>query len=88
MVKPIYLFGGGGFVMGSMGVLFAMMTLYKKLYLGIYVKDQPLFQISIFFLLVGFQLILLGLLAEVLIRIYFDSEEHTPYYVAERVGWN
>lgn len=88
MAKPIYLFGGGGIVMGALGALFAGVTLYKKLALGIYVKDQPLFQVSIFFALIGFQLILLGLLAEILIRVYFDIKDKPSYFVQDTVGFD
>lgn len=87
MTKPIYLFGGGGAVMGAFGAVMAAITLYKKFYLGIFVKDQPLFQISIFFALVGFQLILLGLLAEILIRVYYDIKDKPPYFIRERAGF-
>ncbi len=88
LAKPIYLFGGGGVVMGSLGALMAAVTLYKKFYLGIFVKDQPLFQISIFFALVGFQLILLGLLAEILVRVYFDIKDKPTYFVRETAGFD
>ncbi len=84
--KPIYLFGGGGVGMGLLGVAFAAYTLYKKVCLGIFVKDQPLFQVSIFCLLIGFQMVLLGLLAEILVRIYYDLKDMRPYFVRETVG--
>ncbi len=85
--KPIYLFGGGGVGMGLLGVAFAAYTLYKKFYLGIFVKDQPLFQVSIFCLLIGFQMVLLGLLAEILVRIYYDLKDMRPYFVRETAGF-
>lgn len=85
--KPNYLFGGGGVLMLAAGALLAAVTLYKKLWLGIFVKDQPLFQVSIFFLLVGFQLLLLGLLAEILIRIYYEVRDKRPYFVRDRLGF-
>lgn len=88
LAKPIYLFGGGGIVMGLIGGLLGGVTLYKKFYLGIFVKDQPLFQISIFFCLVGFQLIMLGLLAEILVRIYFDIKDKPSYFVRETAGFD
>lgn len=84
--KPIYLFGGGGVGMGLLGVLFGAYTLYKKFYLGVFVKDQPLFQVSIFCLLIGFQMVLLGLLAEILVRIYYDLKDMRPYFVRETAG--
>ncbi len=88
MAKPIYLFGGGGFAMVLLGCFLASVTLYKKFYLHIFVKDQPLFQVSIFFAAIGFQLILLGLLAEILIRVYFDIKDKPSYFVRDTVGFN
>ncbi|HVA66973.1 MAG TPA: glycosyltransferase family 2 protein [Elusimicrobiota bacterium] len=87
LAKPIYLFGGGGVIMGLIGAVLAAVTLYKKLALGVFVKDQPLFMVSIFFAIVGFQLILLGLLAEILIRIYFDIKGKPAYFVRETLGF-
>jgi len=84
LTKPIYLFGGGGVTMGLLGGLFALWTLYRKIFDGIYVKDQPLFLVSIFFCLVGVQLVMLGLLGEVLSRVYFAAS-HTPPYVVREV---
>ena len=86
--KPIYLFGGGGVGMGLLGVAFMLDTLYKKFYLGIFVKDQPLFQVAIFCLLIGFQMVLIGLLAEILVRIYFDLKDVRPYFVRETAGFD
>jgi glycosyltransferase involved in cell wall biosynthesis len=88
LAKPIYLFGGGGVVMGLLGALMAAVTLYKKFYLGIFVKDQPLFQISIFFAAIGFQLVLLGLLAEILVRVYFDIKDKPTYFVRDTAGFD
>jgi len=87
LAKPIYLFGGGGVLLGLTGAVLAAVTLYKKLALGIFVKDQPLFMVSIFFAIVGFQLILMGLLAEILIRIYFDIKGKPAYFVRETSGF-
>lgn len=84
--KPIYLFGGGGLLMGALGACAAAWTLYKKFHLGIFVKDQPLFQVSIFSALVGVQLLLMGLMAEILIRIYYDTGRRTSYFVRERLN--
>jgi glycosyltransferase involved in cell wall biosynthesis len=88
MAKPIYFFGGSGVLFGAVGFLMAAFTLFKKLHYGTFVKDQPLFQVSIFFALVGFQLIVLGLLAEILIRIYFDIKDKPSYFIRETAGFH
>ncbi len=81
--KPIYFFGGAGLALGLVGSFLAAVTLYKKYVLHIFVKDQPLFLVSIFLALVGVQLVLLGLLAEVLVRVYYDIKDKRPYVVRE-----
>jgi len=86
ITKPSYVFGGGGIGMFLLGAALAGVTLYKKLALGVFVKDQPLFLVSIFFCLIGVQLFVMGLLAEILIRIYYESRGGAPYFVRERVN--
>jgi glycosyltransferase involved in cell wall biosynthesis len=88
MAKPIYLFGGSGLLMGGLGVVMAAYTLYHKFVHHVFVKDQPLFQVSIFFALAGLQLLLLGLVAEILIRVYFDIKDKPPYFIRETVGFH
>ena len=87
LTKPNYLFGGGGAVMLTIGFLLGGFTLYKKFMLGVFVKDQPLFQVSIFFALIGLQLFLLGLLAEILIRIYYEIRGKKNYFVRRTVNF-
>ncbi|MBI5622647.1 MAG: glycosyltransferase family 2 protein [Elusimicrobia bacterium] len=85
MAKPIYLFGGWGLAMGLLGGVLASFTLYQRFCHHIYVKDQPLFQVSIFLVTVGFQMILMGLLAEILIRVYFDIKDKKAYFIRDLI---
>lgn len=87
MGKPIYLFGGGGLLSCLLGALAASYTLHHKFSHGVFIKDQPLFQVSIFLFIVGFQLVLLGLLAEILVRVYFDIKDKPTYFVRETAGF-
>ncbi|MDA8132753.1 MAG: glycosyltransferase family 2 protein [Elusimicrobia bacterium] len=86
ITKPIYLFGGISMALLASSALMAAYTLYNKFWNAIYVKDQPLFLLSIFFALVGVQFAVLGLIAEVLIRTYHSSSRKPPYAVAEKAG--
>jgi len=86
ITKPIYLFGGLSFALLASSGAMAGYTLYNKLYNGVFVKDQPLFLLAIFFALVAVQFAALGLLAEVLIRTYHSSSRRPPYTVAEEAG--
>jgi hypothetical protein len=54
-------------------------TAYKRFFEHIFVKDQPLFLVGIFFWLVAVQLIMLGLVAELVIRVYHEARGEKPY---------
>ncbi len=86
ITKPIYFFGGLSFALLAASGVMAVYTLYNKFFNGIFVKDQPLFLLAIFFALVAVQFAALGLLAEVLIRTYHSSSRKPPYSVADEAG--
>lgn len=86
ITKPIYLFGGLSFTLLAASALMAGYTLYNKFFNNVFVKDQPLFLVAIFFALVAIQFAVLGLIAEVLIRTYHSSGRKPPYSVAEEAG--
>lgn len=81
--KPSYIFGGvGGFLFAS-SFLISLYVLYQKYFLQVWVHKNPLFMIAIFFSLVGVQFIGLGLIAELMVRTYFEASEQTPYWIEE-----
>jgi hypothetical protein len=84
--KPMYLFGGTGLVACSAGFFFAAWTLIDKFVNDIKAHRNPLLLLAVFLFLLGVQFILMGLVAEILIRIYFESQNKTPYIV--RRTWN
>ncbi len=81
--KPIYIFGGFG-----LAALFAsFVALAAAVYLKLaHLKDfveTPLLLFAGISALVGFQALLVGLLAEVLIRTYYESQGKRPYIVGQ-----
>jgi len=84
--KPMYLFGGMGLVACTAGSFFAAWTLIDKFVNDIKAHRNPLLLLAVFLFLLGVQFILMGLVAEILIRIYFESQNKTPYIV--RRTWN
>mgnify|MGYP005845985129 FL=1 len=83
LTKPIYAFGGSGFGLIFISFLIALFTLYQKFHDNVYVHRNPLFVVAVFFALAGLQLIMIGLLGEVLTRIYFQSSKRKPYSIKE-----
>lgn len=86
ITKPIYLFGGLSLALLASSGLMAAWTLYNKFFNGIFVKDQPLFLVAIFFALVAVQFAFMGLMAEVLIRTYHRANRQPPYAIAEKLN--
>ena len=63
-----------------------MIVAYNKFVNGIYVYLQPLFLVAIFLILVGLQFILMGLLAELIIRTYHETRKKSPYLIKEKIN--
>jgi len=78
--KPMHLFGSIGFVLFFLGVLINTYLLIYKLF-GHNIGGKPLLILGLIFLLGGVQLITLGILAEVNVRTYFESQNKKTYQV-------
>jgi glycosyltransferase involved in cell wall biosynthesis len=81
--KPMYFFGGVGLTACAGGLVFALLTLFDKYYNSVKAHRNPLLLLAVFLFLLGVQFILMGLVAELIIRTYFESQGKTPYIVRE-----
>lgn len=79
--KPIYVFGGSGFLFLLGGLVSGAVLIYLKLAEGVYMITSPLLQLTALLISLGVQLILIGLLAEFLVRVYFESQNKRTYTV-------
>jgi len=84
--KPIYVFGGLGCTSIAAGGLICVVTLYDKLAHGVYVHRNPLLLIGLSMGMVGLQFVCAGILAEILIRTYFESQGKTSYRIAQIIS--
>jgi hypothetical protein len=82
--KPIYLFGGGGIGLIVASILGIVFLAIRKLVLQIDILSSPIFIISMLAAMTGFQAILMGLIAELLVRTYHESQQK-PTYTIRRV---
>jgi len=81
--KPIYIFGGLG-LLGAFGaILFGLTVLYQKLYFGTDMSGNPLLILTAVCILATIQFILMGLLAELLVRTYHESQNRPTYVIKE-----
>jgi len=83
--KPIYLFGGVG--LGLMGISFGLFLwlAIRRIVSAVSVLGSPWFQISIMMFILGFLAVLLGLIAELVMRTYYESQDKKTYAIREVV---
>ena len=86
LVKPIYLFGGFGLtaILASFGVIGWALAL--KIFYGTSLILTPLPLLAAMLFLIGCISVLMGLLAEMVMRTYFESQNRPPYIVRQRVN--
>jgi glycosyltransferase involved in cell wall biosynthesis len=86
-VKPIYVFGGFGLFAFFVSFLSVGTALYLKIFKGLSMILTPLPLLAALTFLVGFMSLLMGLLAEMLVRTYFESQNRAPYNVRELINF-
>jgi glycosyltransferase involved in cell wall biosynthesis len=83
--KPIYLFGGAGMFLMGVSILILLYAVFDRLFLtGLHLNRNPLLSLSVMLFSLGFQSILMGLIAELLARTYHESQDK-PTYTVRRV---
>jgi glycosyltransferase involved in cell wall biosynthesis len=85
--KPIYIFGGVGLSCFAFSMISLGTTIYQKYTFDIKIHRNPLFIISMVLVLVGIQLLALGLIADMLMRTYFESQNIRPYIISKKIGF-
>ena len=85
--KPIYMFGGFGMLMCSLGVLCGVETLVEKFVFDTMVHKNPVILLAIFLFLIGIQSILMGILADLQMRTFYESQGKRTYLVRQSVGF-
>jgi glycosyltransferase involved in cell wall biosynthesis len=82
--KPIQFFGPVGMLSGFLGFLILLYLSIDKLFKGHDIGGRPLLLLGALLIIVGIQLIGMGLLGEMLVRVYHESQKK-PIYVIKRV---
>lgn len=84
--KPMRLFGGMGVSLILVSVALLLYLFIRKVFFLVAVLSSPFFQISVMLLILGFQSILMGLIAEQLARTYHESQSKPTYTVRAVLG--
>ena len=84
--KPMRLFGGTGISLILISIALLLYLFVRKVLILVPVLSSPFFQISVMLLILGFQSILMGLIAELLARTYHESQSKPTYTVRAVLG--
>jgi glycosyltransferase involved in cell wall biosynthesis len=86
--KPIYVFGGMGIASIFASVLALLVLTWGKIFKGWYFIQSPLLLLAAVLMIIGVQLLLMGLLAELMMRTYHEAQHKTIYHIREMVGFS
>lgn len=84
--KPIYVFGSaGGFLILSSAVLMTYLFI-RRVFFEVAISTSPLLPLTAMFFILGFQSILMGLIAEMLVRTYHESQRKPTYTIRTKLN--
>jgi glycosyltransferase involved in cell wall biosynthesis len=85
--RPLQIFGGLGIIMMAAGFISGLYLTYVKFFLKEAIGGRPLLFFTVLAIFLGFQLITLGLIAEMLTRIYHEGLKKNVYSIREFIGF-
>ncbi|MCP4216947.1 MAG: glycosyltransferase family 2 protein [bacterium] len=86
--RPLQMFGGLGMLMMGTGFLSGLYLTYVKYFQGEAIAGRPLLFFTVLAIFLGFQSITLGLIAEMLTRIYHEGLDKNVYTVRDLIGFD
>jgi len=84
--KPIQFFGPVGVFSGFLGFLISLYLTFDKIFFGRDIGGRPLLLLGALLIIVGIQLIGMGLLGEMLVRVYHESQRKPIYVIKKIIG--
>lgn len=84
--KPIYLFGGAGLVLITFSSALLLFLGVRRILISTSVLLSPIFPLAIMLLIMGFQSVLMGLIAELLVRTYYESQRKPTYRIRKTIN--
>ncbi len=84
--RPIHLFGGSGILLSVVGSGILLWMLIEKLIFGASLSERLWPLVGIFFVLIGVQLFIYGLLADIIVRNYYHMRQRMNYVIREVIN--
>src|SRR5262249_4157140 len=81
LTRPLHLFGRVGMASIAVGMLILAALTCEKLFYHVDIGNRPMLLLGVLLVIMGIQLFSTGLIAELQIRTYFESQQKPPYKV-------
>ena len=85
--RPIHFFGGIGIFSCLVAFMAGLLAFYYKFTGQKTLIETPLPTICAMFLTIGVQMILIGVIAELLMRTYYESQHKSPFSIKEKINF-
>ncbi len=81
--RPLHLFGGVGIIFSFAGVVMLIWMAAEKIFLGASLSEKIWPMMGVFLVMIGIQLFIFGLLADILIKNYYKERKQMNYSIKE-----
>jgi glycosyltransferase involved in cell wall biosynthesis len=84
--RPIQIFGLMGFISFALGVVIGIYLTFMKFMYNTDLAERPLLLLAILLVMIGVQFVTMGLLGEMIVRTYHESQGKPIYTIREELG--
>lgn len=84
--KPLQFFGPFGLLSGALGFFISLYLTLEKIFLGRDIGGRPLLLLGALLIIVGIQFIGMGLLGEMMVRVYHETQKKPIYVIKKVIG--
>ena len=86
LTKPLYIFGVAGLCCLAVSLVSFAWALYYRIFLNVHLNRMPLATLAMIMFAMGVQFIFMGLLAELVVRTYHESQNKATYSIRETLN--
>lgn len=87
MDRPMHFFGGLGFILSFFGVVAGTTAVILRFF-GLHLVQTPLPILTALFLIMGINLIMMGIIAEMIMRTYYETQGKKPYIIKQSINFH
>lgn len=79
--RPLHVFGLIGMISSSLGFFLLLLLGIQRQFYGIPMGDRPMLMMAVLMIFIGVQFVTIGLISEIQVRTYHESQNKPIYYV-------